>query len=169
MKQLSNITQRKVTATERTNVPDVLSPILEFEPDDGIGLIIRGMVATGEADGFPIYADLRDSNGDPLPVDTSLAFQYERPSDDDRTTVTHVQDNIRVFNSLSINEQQNAEHIDQVKQVLKNTEAAQENGETPTLGVRDIDSLYVSVESSTQIDWSNSKLYVAGEAVKTVS
>lgn len=168
-KQLSNITTQKVDATERTNTVDELSPILEFQPNDGIALKIRGMVNAGSEPGIPIYADLQDTDGNDLPVDTAVALEYERPSWDKARTVSHVRDNIRPYNSLSVSEQQNMEHVDQTKHTLKNTDEALANGETPQLHIRDVDKLYVSVDSSEQIDWDNSRLYIDGNAVRTVS
>lgn len=165
-KQLSNISDE---ATERTNVVDVMSPILEFQPDDGLGLVILGMVAQGDENGFPVYLDLRDANDDPLPVDTSVSFQYKAPSADDRTTVTDVHDHIRSYNSLTIDEQQNVENIDQVKHVLKGTEELLEKGETPTVQIRDIDRFFLSINASTQIDWTNSRAYIDRNAVRQVN
>ncbi|GAA0648742.1 hypothetical protein [Salarchaeum japonicum] len=165
-KQLSNISD---IATEKQNVPGQMTPVLEISPDDGLGLIIRGMVAQGSEAGIPIYADLRDSDGDPLPTDTAIALEYEAPSMDKADTVSFIQDNIRAYNSLAIDEQQNVENIDAVKHVLKGTQEAQAEGKVPTVQVRDIDSLYVSLKGDTQIDWAQSALYVDKNAVRQVS
>ena len=164
-KQLSNATSY---ATERTNVTGVMSPILTFQPDDGLMLVIRGMVSAGEERGFPVYADLRDSNDDPLPEDTELSFRYKSPQMDAAQTVTHPIDHIRPWNSLTLNEQQDDEFIDRTKIELKNTDQALAQGEIPQVRVRDIDELRVSVNSSAQIDWSNSRLYVDRNAVREV-
>ncbi|SEN04440.1 hypothetical protein SAMN05216388_1001233 [Halorientalis persicus] len=164
-KQLSNAT---TYADERQNVPDVMSPILSFTPDDGLMLVIRGMVSAGSERGFPIYMDLRDTNGDPLPEDTRLAFKYKAPGMDDAQTVTHPLDHIRPWNALTLEEQQDAEYIDQVKTILKNTDTALQQGEIPDLNVRDIDELRVSVKSSAQVDWDNSRFYIDRNAVREV-
>jgi len=164
-KQLSNATSY---ADERQNVPDVMSPILTFTPEDGLMLVIRGMVSAGSERGFPIYMDLRDSNGDPLPEDTQLAFKYKAPGMDDAQTVTHPLDHIRPWTALSLEQQQDEEYIDRVKTILKNTDVALQRGEVPDLRVRDIDELRVSIESSAQVDWTNSRLYVDRNAVREV-
>lgn len=164
-KQLSNASEY---ATEETNVTDVLSPILRFQPTDGLMLIIRGMVSAGSEQGFPIYFDLRDSNGDPLPEDTMLAFRYKAPKMDDPRTITHPLDHIRVWNDLSLNQQQDDEYIDRVKTILKNTDAALAEGEIPQVNVRDIDELRVSIKSSAQVDWSQSRFYIDRNAVREV-
>lgn len=164
-KQLSNAT---TYADETQNVPDVLSPILTFQPSDGLMLVIRGMVSTGDERGFPIYFDLRDSNDNKLPEDTRLAFQYKAPSMDDPQTVTHPLDHIRPWNALTLEQQQDAEYIDQVKTILKNTDTALQQGEIPDLRVRDIDELRVSIKSSVQVDWGNSRFYIDRNAVREV-
>ena len=152
MQDLSNIHDY---ATELTNQTGDVDPILEISPDSGLFLTIVNRVARGSAAGIPIYAKLRDSNGDPLPIGTSLRLQYERPSDNQESTVSEVRDTIQPYNNLSISDQQDEEYIDAVKIPLKGS----------ALNVRDIDSLYVSIESSAQIDWSNSQLYIEGSAV----
>lgn len=164
-KQLSNQTSY---ATEKTNVTGVLSPILTFAPGDGLTLIIRGMVSAGSERGFPIYADLNQADGSDMPEDTELVVQYKAPGMDDPRTVTHPLDHIRPFNALTLNEQQDEEYIDRVKLLLKNTDQALADGEIPELAVRDIDELRVSVRSSTQIDWSQSRFYIDRNAVREV-
>lgn len=154
MEDLSNIHD---TATERTNITGTPSPILEFTPDDGLMLELLNRAARGTAQGIPVYAKLRDSNGDPLPLGTSLRFEYERPSDEQRNRVSEVRDNIQPFTNLTIQEQQDEEFIDSVKIPLRGNK----------LRVRDIDSLYLSIESSEQIDWSNSQLYIEGSTVNS--
>ncbi|MGB9987314.1 hypothetical protein [Salarchaeum japonicum] len=165
-KQLSNISN---IATEKQNVTGQLTPVLEISPEDGRALVIRGQVAQGSEDGIPIYADLRDSNGDPLPTNTAIALEYEAPSMDKADTVSYVQDNIRSYNSLSIDEQQNVDNIDAIKHVLKGTKEAKEDDRFPAVQVRDIDNLYVSLKGDTQIDWTQSALYVDKNAVRYVS
>jgi hypothetical protein len=164
-KQLSNATSY---ATEETNVTGVLSPILRFEPDDGLQLIIRGMVSAGTERGFPLYMDLRDSNGDPLPEDTRVVFKYKSPSMDDAQTVTHPLDHIRPWTALTLNEQQDEEFIDRTKVELKNTDAALQEGRIPQVNVRDIDEFRLSIESSAQVDWTNSRVYIDRNAVREV-
>jgi len=152
MQDLSNISD---SATELTNVVGVVSPIIEFSPGDGLFFEILNRAARGNAPGVPVYAKLRDSNGDPLPLDTTLRWQYEAPGDSEPRSVSETRDNIQPYNNLSITQQQDEEYIDAVKIPLKGS----------TLRVRDIDSLYLSIESSEEIDWSNSQLYVEGSAV----
>lgn len=167
-KQLSNQSSKKVVATEKTNVTGVMSPILGFSPEDGLKLVVQGMVATGDEHGFPVFLDLNQSDGSDMPEDTELAFQYDAPEFDQPRTVTHPIDHIRPWNSLSLNEQQDEEYIDRVKVEFKNTESSLKKGEIPQVNVRDLDDLYISVNSSAQVDWSKSRAYVYRNAVKVV-
>lgn len=155
MEDLSNIHEY---ATERTNVTGVVSPILEFQPDDGLALRIANMVARGAERGVPIYAKLQDSGGNDLPLGTSLRWEFEGPGDDERRKVSSVRDNIQPYRNLTIQDQQDEDYVDATKIVLGG----------PELTVRDVDVAYLSVESSAQIDWANSQLYVEGSAVEEV-
>ncbi|MUW13918.1 hypothetical protein GJ633_04020 [Halorubrum sp. CBA1125] len=153
MQDLSNIHEY---ATEQTNnTGDGASPILEISPEDGLFLEILNAAARGSAPGIPIYADLQDDQGNNLPIGTSIRFEYERPSDEQRNRVSEVRDNIQPYNNLSIQDQQDEEFIDAVKVPLLGS----------ALRVRDIDSFYVSIDSSEEIDWSNSQLYIEGSVV----
>ncbi|MFB6302774.1 MAG: hypothetical protein ABEH78_07945 [Haloferacaceae archaeon] len=152
MEDISNIHE---FATQRTNTTGVRTPILEIQPDDGLLLQILNQVARGSAEGVPIYADLKDSTGSDLPLGTSLVFEYERPEADDTRRVSEVRDNIQPYRNLTITEQQDEEYVDAVKLPLLGR----------ALNVRDIDKWYISIDSSAQIDWANSSLYIEGNAV----
>jgi len=155
-KQLSNIANE---ATERTNTTGVMTPILEFQPDDGLMWVIKNAVERGQqARGFPIFAKLQDSSGNDLPADTKMAVQFETPNDDNPQTVSEPKTNIRPYQSLSIQDQQNEEYIDRLKHVLKGSQ----------LRVDDVDKMYISIECSTEIDWTNSRLTIDETAVKEV-
>jgi len=135
MQDLSNIHDY---ATQRTNnTGGDASPILEISPDNGLFLTILNSAARGSAPGIPVYADLRDAN------------------DDQRNRVSEVRDNIQPYNTLSVQDQQDEEYIDAVKIPLLGN----------ALNVRDIDTFYVSIQSSEEIDWSNSQLYIEGSVV----
>jgi hypothetical protein len=152
MQDLSNIHEY---ATERTNVTGQPTPILEVQPDRGLFLTLVNSVARGSEQGIPIYGTLQDSNGDDLPLGTSLRLEIEKPSDEQRNRVSEVRDNIQPYHNLSISQQQDEEFIDAVKIPLLGR----------ALRVRDIDRFYVTIDSSAEIDWSNSQLYIEGNAV----
>lgn len=155
-KSLSNISS---IATEETNTTGVLDSVLAIQPDDGTSLIFQNGVERGDQIvGIPIFASLQDSGGSDLPQDTRVALEFERPTDDNPSVVSEPKENTRVYRSLSLKEQQNEEYIDRTKHVLKDK----------MLVVRDVDTLYVSVDSSAQIDWSNSQLTFDENAIREV-
>jgi hypothetical protein len=151
-RQLSHLSG---VSTQETNTTGVTTPILEVDPDDGtlIGLLDR--VSTGDAEGLPIFMDLRDGSDNPLPVDTSFIVRVLRPTDDEPNAVSVKEDNIASWNNLTVAEQRNTKNIDQVKINLKGSR----------INVRDKDTLRFELNGSAQIDWSNSELYVAREGV----
>ena len=149
---LSNLGTPKVDATEKTNVPGQMTNILEFQPIDGmlLELFNRG-------GGIPFQMDLRDANDDPLPLDTNVEIVYEAPHLQRPQTVSEQLANIGTYNRLSIKEQQNEDYVEQTRISL--------NGQK--LVVRDIDIASVAIESSQEIDWSNSRIYVDKDNVNT--
>jgi hypothetical protein len=155
MEDLSNISE---DAEELQNTAGVVSPILEFTPDEGLAFILSNAAARGRSPGIPIYAKLYDSNGDLLPLGTSVRIEYESPGADERRKVSEVRDNLQPYNNLSITEQQDEEFVDAVKIPLLGNE----------LEVRDVDSFFISIESSAVIDWSNSQLFIEGSVVEEV-
>ena len=148
-----NLTNSSDEATEMQNIPGVFSPVLELSPKEGLGLLIKGMVDAGVDDGVPIFGVFYDENGNPMPKGTKMGLQFEGPGDDDRTTVTFPFENIRPYNSLTINEQQDPDHIDRVKHVFKGTDAAKQNGDVPALSLDHVESAYISMRSSQVIGW----------------
>jgi hypothetical protein len=152
-KSLSNLSS---IATEKTNTTGETTPILEVDPTDGTLIRLLNMVSTGNSKGLPIFAKLKDSNDNDLPTDTKLILRVQRPTDDEPVTVSVAEDNIAPWNNLTTAEQRNEENIDAVKVVLKGR----------AVNIRDADLLTVELNSSTQIDWSNSELYFAREGVE---
>lgn len=155
---LSNISTE---ATEEVNTPGVLTPILRIQPRDGLALILQNSVQVGKERGIPLVAELQDSNGDDLPLDTDLAFGFQRPGDDDFSVVSEVRDNIEPFRQLSLTEQRDEQLVDATKIQLK--EGADR------LVARHTDEILILVESSAEIDYSNSRLSLNENAVRQVS
>lgn len=156
-KPLSNISDE---ATQQQNTAGVMSPILELQPEDGLAWVINDRVNRGSEVGIPIIGGFYDSNGDPLPQDTNVALQFEAPNDDDAVTVTEPYKHIRDYLTLDIKDQQNEEYIDSIKHVLKGSQ----------LVVEDVDRLYLSINSSEVIDWSQSgsRVTISENAVREV-
>ena len=149
---LSNLGTPKVDATEKTNVPGQMTNILEFQPIDGMILTLLN-----RGGGIPFQMDLRDSNDDALPLDTKVELVYDAPYLQRPQTVSETLANIGTYNRLSISQQQNEDYVEQTRVSL--------NGRK--LVVRDIDIAAVAIDSSTEIDWSNSRIYVDKDNVNT--
>jgi hypothetical protein len=149
---LSNLGTEKVEATEKTNVPGQMTDILSFSPIDGILLTL-----SNRGGGIPFQLDLRDANGDPLPLDTDLEIAYDAPHLQRPQTVSETLGNIGTYNRLSIKEQQNEDYKEQTRISLNGRE----------LEVRSIDAVSIAINSSAEIDWSNSRAYVDKDNVST--
>lgn len=152
-KSLSNISEE---ATELKNTAGVLTPVLELSPDDGLLWEIMNSVPQGDAPGIPIYMKLKDSNGDPIPLQSVVALGFEAPTDDSFRVVSDKRDNVQAWNARSISEQQNEEYVDASKIELKGR----------MVRSRHIDSVYVLVESDSVVEWANSQLYIDEKAVR---
>jgi hypothetical protein len=66
------------------------------------------------------------------------------------------EDNISTYINKTVAEQQNVDNIDAVKHELQGK----------AVNIRDVDDLAVEINSSAQIDWSNSSLYVERSGVE---
>jgi len=152
MQDLSNV---HPNVDEVENEPGDLSPILEISPDKGLFYRILNRVQRGRQAGVPLYLDLRDSDGNKLPVGTTVGIRFESPGDEEPYLVSELRDNIQAWNNLSIRDQQEEEYIDSVKLPLKG----------PKLNVRDIDTAYLVIDSTAVVDWSQSQAYIEGNAV----
>lgn len=143
-------------ATQQTNVTGTLTPILQITPDNGVYLQFHNRVSQGSSQGLPVFMDLRDSGDNPMPTDTEVLFRVERPEDDDPSAVSVREYNIAAWNQLAIGDQRDKDNIDAVKFELTSRR----------INVRDDDVLTMEVDSSAQVDWSNSELYFAREGVE---
>jgi hypothetical protein len=153
---MTDISHTSDKATQQTNVTDQGTPILVVSPIEGKMLVIEGSVGKGKESGIPIYADLRDSNDDPLPLDTKMQLTYEMPTDDKPRVVSEPLLNIRPYRTHPISDQDSEDRIDQFKHELHGR----------ALIVRHTDTFAVEIDSSAQIDWSNSELYFDPKAVR---
>lgn len=165
-----NLDNTSDIAEEKQNIAGQKSPILSIQPEDGRGLIIKGMVARGSEQGFPLYGSFVDQNGDPINPNSELSLTFEAPGDDDPTTVTHPITNLRPYESLDVDMQQDEEKVDAVKHVIKGTEQALDQGNMPKIGVGHLDWLHVNLESEDVVDWSHpdTRLSFDRNAVKDV-
>jgi hypothetical protein len=148
---LSNLGTKKVEATERQNAPGQLTSILDFSPTDGMVFELETL--------FALALKLRDSNDNQLPQDTTVTVRYDAPHYDQPKIVSFPLENIQVFRTLSIKEQQEEDYRDRTRIELKGQ----------SLTVRDVDTMEIAIESDTKVDWSNSRLYIDKDAVSVHS
>jgi hypothetical protein len=142
------------------------SPILEVSPSRGNFLRFFNEVAKGVASGIPLYFKLRDSNGDPLPNNTEVFLEIEVSGMDKEMVVSEKFRSIPSHLQLSLSEQRDTDNVDATKFTLKYPDAAPKDGTAPYIDVRDIDALYVTIESAQKVDWSKSEFYFESDAVE---
>lgn len=150
---LSNLGTKKVDATQENNVTGQMTSILAFSPNDGLEMEVDAIV--GGQSGIPIYAQLQNTAGDDLPLDTELTIRFDAPILDQPQVVAFTLGNIRQYRNLSIKEQQNEDYRDRTRIELKGS----------SLVVEDNEEMQIAVESSEQIDWANSQVYIDEKAV----
>jgi hypothetical protein len=141
--------------TLKTNTQDALTPILELSPETGNLFRIKNHVSIGSSSGLALIMDLNDSNGNDLPTDAKVILRVERPQDDAPQAVSVAEYHISPWNQLTTKQQRDTEFIDQVKINLK----------SQNVNVRDKDTLTIDVETTEQIDWSQSELYFLRESI----
>jgi hypothetical protein len=149
-------------ATRKTNIPGELHPILAFSPNPGRVLKLVNKTERGQATGIPIFARLRDADGNDLPVDTELALEYDAPGRERPEVVSQVVRNIEEYRILDLTQQRKEEYVDGVKVNLK----GHESEGTPSVGATHRDQILISIRSPTEIDWSNSQVSIYEGAVR---
>lgn len=154
---LTNMGSQNVDAEELTNTAGKMDPILRLSPVDGLMLILSQR-ARGES-GIPLYMELKDSNGNDLPLDTELVLRWDAPGKTQPEVVSEKFDNIRPWRTLSLSDQQNTDYEDQVRISLNGRE----------LQVLDIQNFELAIRSSEVVDWGNSRVEFAREHVNTRS
>lgn len=145
-------------AEQHENIPDYLTEILTFSPEEGQKLVVLPRVGTGDEAGVPIYGKLYDEDGNELPIDTHVVLKYDAPTLNEPRAVSDERENIRPYRNLSIPQQQDRDFIDRMKHKLLGAGVI----------VRHIDELQVAIESSEVIDWDASELYIDENAIRQV-
>jgi len=143
------------------------SPILGVSPDRGNFLRFLNAVIKGTVKGIPVYMKLRDTDGNLLPVNTELKIELEVAGMDKEMVVSETVKSIDSYRTLSLSEQRNTDNIDSTKLTLQFPDAAPESGPAPKVDVRDIDALYVTIDSAVQVDWAESELYFDSDYVQS--
>ena len=144
--------------TTETNTPDQLTPVLSINPKEGVGVLLRNRVELGDKAGIPIYGKFRDADGNPLPANTRVALGYQAPTDENVQVVSDPKSTIASYIKNSISEQQDDRKVDAVKHALKGS----------GLEVRDIDEAFVLMDSTAQLDHSQSEIYLEESALAEV-
>jgi hypothetical protein len=151
--------------SSQQNSTGQMTPILQSDLDRGTFVKLVAAIAKGSQLGVPIYSDLKDSNDDELPTDTQLQFELKQSGHEQSLKTSETIKSIAQWKELSLTEQRNTDHIDQVKVELQAPEV-KGGGAVPFVRFRNIDTFQVSINSSAQIDWSNSQLYIDPTAIK---
>lgn len=151
--------------TKKTNVTGQMTPILQVSPDRGNILRVENMVTRGEQIGVPVYMDLRDSNDNPLADNTKVQWEFSPSNSDSLYRISRRLSNIAHYNDKTVAEQTDVDVIDRFKQVLTEPEF---EGSDPVRFIQwsDIEDVYLSISSASQIDWGNSIVEVEPTAVK---
>ena len=160
-------TSDEVTTYQNAPASPEPTPIFEVEAEQGTFLRFVNQVAKGAEKGIPIYADLRDENDDPLPVNTTLYLAVKPAGHNGKLIVSETLRSIEQYQTLTLTEQRNVDNIDAVKVILQAPESAK-NGGNPVqkIDVRDIDAMFIMADSDAAIDWSNSSLFIESNAVE---
>jgi len=160
-------TAEAVTVAQNAPSSPVPTPFLRISPERGQFLRFLNRVARGQEAGIPVYMDLRDADGNPLPTNTSVFFAVEPSGHETTMRVSEALKNISQYNQLSISQQRDSDNVDSAKIELQKPEG-QPNGGEPAdkLDVRDIDTLFLMMDSQAQIDHSQSEIYIDSNAVE---
>ena len=156
----------EVTTAQNATGASVATPIFEVDPDRGTFLRFLNRVAVGDSIGLPVYMDLRDSNDNPLPVNSALYWAVQPAGHDEDVKVSKKIESIDFWVNNSISEQRDRDKVDNAKMVLTHAETAAQSGPRSHLDVRDVDTLRLKADSSAQIDHSNSSIFVDASAVE---
>lgn len=152
--------------TKETNQTNTMDPVLTVNPPRGTAMALVNHVEQGDQRlGVPVVMKLKDSNGNLLPVNTEARFEILGAGMSDPVAVSEQLESIADYNTLSVKQQRNTEHIDATKILLQQPET-QGGNPVPAVSWRDIDEFRFSIEASSAIDWSKSEFSLPPVAVK---
>ena len=151
------------------NVPGVMTPILTIQPDRGHWFRILNNVAKGKEDGLPIYQQLVDQNGDPMPATTKLVLKARGAQMTEAVRVSELLRNISYYNQYSIKEQRNEENVDGAKIELEWPENSSKTGSRPHIDITDLEEFQICVESPRVVDPNALETYIDSNAVSQYS
>ncbi|MFC7226308.1 hypothetical protein N0B31_02750 [Salinirubellus salinus] len=151
-----------------TNTPSApgATPIVKISPSRGLFLRIANQVAKGSNVGVPVYMDLYDSNGDPIPPNSAVFFALEVQGMEQPVKVSAKKSNLSFYVANDITTQRDEDNIDNAKIVLQRPETSATDEPIQAINVRDIDAMYFQLEASAAVDWSQSEWQVDNQAVR---
>lgn len=139
--------------------------VVEISPERGLFLRITNAISKASRMGVPVYAKLRDTNGNHIPTDSASYFALRVQGMEEPVKVSERRGNVSFYSTNDLTTQRDTDNVDGSLYELQEPET--EGGEpVKALRVRDIDALFFKVESSAEIDWSQSEFYVDSEATE---
>ena len=138
--------------------------VVKIKPERGLFIRIANAIAKASRMGVPVYSKLRDTDGNHIPTNTSAYFALEVQGMEEPVKVSEKKGNLSFYATNDITTQRDTDNVDGALFELQEPET--QGGEpVSALRVRDIDRLYLSIESSEQIDWEQSQLFIEGSTV----
>lgn len=140
-------------------------PIVEISPDRGLMLRLINRIGKASRPGLPVYAKLRDTDGNHVPANTAAFFSLQVQGMEEPTKVSEKRGNVSHYLSNTLTEQRDTDNVDGSLFVLT---APETDGSepVPNIDVRDIDTLFFKIDSAATIDWDNSEFYIDTAATR---
>jgi hypothetical protein len=148
-----------------TNITGTMDTIITLQPERGTWVRILNSIARGDLTGVPLYMDLVDQNGNPMPANTELQFAASEAGMTQSFKVSEMGADLSSWNNHSIKEQRHRDNVDAVKVHLEYPENHPQDGVRDQLDITDTDTFHVQVNSPAQWDPSASRFYIDSNAV----
>ena len=149
----------------QSNTAGQESDVIEVAPPRGTLVRILNRVARGDNVGFPVYAKLRNSDGNHVPTTTKLEWRIEPATGNRDLTVSKRFESVSAYETTSLQEQRKSENVDNVKHVLTTPES--QGGEpVPYHTINDIQAFKLVAIGPEPIDWNQSALYIDSTAIQ---
>lgn len=149
----------------RSNTAGQESDVIEVSPPRGTMLRILNDVARGDSIGIPVYAKLRNSDGEHVPSTTKLEWRIEPATGNRDLTVSKRFESVNVYETTSLKDQRKSENVDNVKHVLTTPET-QGGDPVPFHTINDVQTFKLTAVGPEAIDWGQSALYVDSKAIE---
>ncbi len=144
------------------------TPIAEIDPEQGTVIRLKNLEVDGKV-GIPMYMKLRASDGAHIPINSSLYFEVERAGQDGTVKHSVQMESLDFYEANTLSEQRDADKRKFALLTLTHAENAPQSGPVRYIDIRDVDSGYLVLDSADQVDWSQSRWFIASEAAETLS